>query len=195
MAKIPISKKEFDPLSPEVAERLSQTNPLVTPEQLLEVVTQQLEEGLPGSLKGKARQKVLTFLVETEYHHDFKTHLQRAVEKRLAGDWKEELMPDNSTRVREKAEEYCQLSGEEEPEPEVIENIDQPVSQGGLTRLHLAAMDGEYEETVRLVEEEGARVDVLDNNKWTPAMRANAMGHVRIQKYLEEIARQQKVAS
>lgn len=192
MAKAFAVQGDFDPLGPAVADRLSATQPLVTPEQLLEVVTQKLEKELPGNLKGKARQRVLVFLAETEYRHDLKTHIQSAQGLRAAGHWDEKDANDNSDRIEAKARQYQMASGEEEIEEEEVQDVDQPVGPGNMTRLHIAAMDGERDEVVRLVEQEGARVDVLDNNKWTPSQRAHAMGHTWIERYLDGKAKEMK---
>lgn len=171
--------ERVDPLGSEVEELLTETEPAVTPQQLLEIVTETLEKSLPGDLHGKARQNVLAFLVETEYRHSIKTHVGRAVRMRVAGRWKENDPYDNSDRVDVLIGEFSSMVGLKEPLA-----INQPVGPGGLTSLHMAAMDGEMEEVKRLVEKDGADVNVRDNLKKTPYDRARAFAHHAVAEYL-----------
>lgn len=175
--------REIDPLGSEVEGLLTETEPSVTPQQLLEIVTEALEKNLPGDLKGKARQNVLTFLIENEYRHSLKPHVGRAVHLRLAGRWNEHEAYDNSDRVDTLIERYKAIVGHGD-EVADVRDIDQVVGPGGVTRLHVAAMDGEYAECKRLIEVEGANPDVIDNNKMNPYKRARAYGHHLVAEYL-----------
>lgn len=176
--------EEVNPLGDRVEQLLTETEPQVTPQQLLEIVTEHLQSILPGTLKGKARQNVLTFLVETEYRHSLRGHISRAVMLRQAGRWNDSDPLDNSNRVDDLIKEYRVYAGDIEAGSDDLPLIDQPVGPGALTKLHLAAMDGEYEEVVRLVEVENASVRVLDNMKKTPYDRARAFGHHQVAEYL-----------
>jgi len=71
----------------------------------------------------------------------------------------------------------------------VVENredqeIDQPVALGGLTRLHIAAQDGNLEEVKRLIEKEQAKAGVRDNSNYTPKERAILMNRTAVIEYL-----------
>jgi hypothetical protein len=171
--------ERVDPLGSEVEELLAETEPAVTPQQLLEIVTETLEKSLPGDLHGKARQNVLAFLVETEYRHSVKTHVGRAVRMRMAGRWKENDPYDNSDRVDVLIGAFGAMTGSEEPVA-----INQPIGPGGLTSLHMAAMDGEMDVVKKLVEKDRADVNVRDNLKKTPYDRARAFGHHAVAEYL-----------
>lgn len=176
--------EKLDPLGSEVESLLAGTEPKVTPQQLLEIVTETLQKNLPSGLVGKARQNVLTFLVQTEYRYGIKSHIHRAVQLRLAGRWEEHDPYDNSDRVDALIEKYKAVAGTDDDGADEVAEIDQPVGPGALTRLHMAAMDGEYDEVVRLVEKENANPNVIDNLKKTPHDRARAFGHHRVAEYL-----------
>lgn len=176
--------EDVDPLGSTVEQLLTETEPQVTPQQLLEVVTEHLRKTLPGGLKGKAQQKVLSFLIEVEYRHGLARHVARAVQLRNAGKWNENDPVDNSDRVDDLIKEYKAYAGDDEVGTPDMPEIDQPVGPGALTRLHIAAMDGELEDVIRLVEKEGANPAVLDNTKMTPCDRAKAFGHSKVAEYL-----------
>lgn len=173
-----------DPLGSEVIALLTGLEPAITPQMLLEIVTEKIKATLPTSLNGRARQNVLSFLIKSEYCHSIKGHIGNAVQMRLAGRWRDADINDNSDRVDGLISRYKAVAGEE-GEDELA--INQPVGPGGLTRLHLAAMDGEYGEVQRLVEQEKADPSVTDNLNKTPRDRARAFGHHRVAEYLESI--------
>ncbi len=185
MAKTKTGKKGFDPLGQEVAEWLSITEPAVTPQQLLEVVMEHLEKQLPGTLHGKARQNVISLLVDNEYRYDFKTHMRQAYKQRKNGRWAEANANDNTERVDQLVQSHRDALDDEAEPDKLVKDIDQPIAAGNMTRLHVASMDGEYNEVIRLVEEESARLDVRDNCGFTPSQRAHAMGHTKIELYLD----------
>jgi hypothetical protein len=73
-----------------------------------------------------------------------------------------------------------------------VDGIDDPVSVGGRTRLHIACEEGNLEEVRRLVENCGAKTDIRDNSNWTPKDRAifnnSTKKHEEIIKYLDSFA-------
>jgi len=177
-------KEEINPHGREVEEILLHFEPCATTHQLLEVVTEQLEKTLPVNLHGKARQRVLSFLVQIEYRHSLNGHVILASSLRADGRWHDHNQMDNSPRIDsliEKYREYTDVDGENSCVPA----IDMAVGPGGLTRLHVAAMDGEFDEVVRLVECLHASLFVVDNLKKTPCDRARAFGHHTIAEYLK----------
>lgn len=176
-----------DTLGPKIEQILTDTEPNVSPQQLLEIVTESLRKTVPSGLSEKASQRVLAFLVETEYRHNLRPHILSAVHLRAHGRWNEANQDDNSDRVDALVAQYKEVAGiEEDPSsPESLE-VNQPVGPGGLTRLHMAAMDGEFEEVIRLIEKEGASPLIQDNMKKTPYDRARAFGNHLIAEYLKQ---------
>lgn len=178
--------EEINPHGREVEEMLLYYEPHATTHQLLEIVTEELLKTLPGGLRGKAKQNVLNFLIQNEYRHNLKDHVIRASRMRANGRWQEKNQLDNSDRVQELYEQYRAYTLENDEIEVIVADIDMVCGPGGLTKLHMAAMDGEYEEVVRLVEVLHASLFVVDNLKKTPCDRARAFGHSAIAEYLKK---------
>lgn len=178
-----------NPLGKEVEELLAtETEPMITPPQLLEIVTEGLAKTLPGTLRGAAKQRVLSFLIDPEYRYDIRKHIALAIKARASGRWPDANPTDNSDRIDGLVAEHKNYAGDAGTEDEPLAEIDSPVMTGNLTRLHVAASDNEYDEVVRLVEKCGARLDVVDNSGFVPAKRARFFGHHLIAEYLEKKA-------
>ena len=80
-------------------------------------------------------------------------------------------------------------ANEEVPKPNRSEapanlEVDKVIKAGGLTKLMIAAGCGDLAEVQRLVEVEGANIDLLDNSKMTAADRAQRLGHLEVARYL-----------
>jgi hypothetical protein len=177
-------KKGFNPTSDRVKELLSDTEPQVTPQQLLEIITECCEKQLPEMREGKARQNVLVLLIDVCYKNEIRSHITRAVSQRKAGRWIVVNPNDNSDRVEVLAKSYKERAGT--TIVETVNPIDSPTgSAGGLTLLHEAAMEGDLEEVRKLVEVDGASVYVLDNMGMTPYDRARAYGNHTVAEYLK----------
>lgn len=69
-------------------------------------------------------------------------------------------------------------------EKAIARSIDQKVGPGGMTRLHMAAYEGNLEEVKRLVEIEKANVSIKDNSGMTAWDRANIRDFTEIMSYL-----------
>lgn len=86
-----------------------------------------------------------------------------------------------------KEEKIVEVVAEKVVENKCYGEVDKKVGPGGQTVLMMAAGRGDYEEVVRLVEVEKARIDVVDNKGMTAAVRAQRLGHARVAQYLMQI--------
>lgn len=181
-------RPSLDPHGCEVQGMLSCRTPIITTEQLLEIVTEEVKKILPGTLTGKARQNVLVFLIGEEYKSsNIKDHIRRAAVHRSTDRWKEINPCDNHDRVEVFVQKYKQYVGDDGDDGSVEETpeIDKVVATGHLTALHIAASNGDMEEVRHLIEWGGANPRVLDNQKKTPLDRARWFGHIEVAEYLK----------
>lgn len=183
-----MSKGSFNPLGAEVAETLASVAPMVSPYELLEIVTEEVEKHLPSSLNGEkkaqiaARQRVLTFMTSLEYKSkmDLHRHIGKAAKEKLAGRWKEADLGATPERIAKMSEDREPFSSED-----YLGDVDQPVAPGGRTALMVEAEAGHLDEVKRL-HALGARTGLLDNWGYTAEVRARVCGHDEIGDWLKE---------
>jgi hypothetical protein len=186
-----MSKKEFESSPQKSEEILEVPESGILPQHLLEIVTEEMKKQLPVTLNGEdpvkiaARQRVLSFMVDLEYQDQssLNGHIEKAIKHNLQGRWPEKDAGDNSPRVEELCDKYKDCV--DENDVDFIPDIDREVAPGGLSRIFLAAMDGEMDEVQRLYNA-GARLDLLDNNGCTLQKKARLMGHPSIAEWIEK---------
>lgn len=183
-----MSDTKFNPFGQEVVETLASAAPMVTPQELLEVVTEEVEKYLPSSLKGEnkaktaARQKVLSFMTSLEYKSkgELHRHIGRALKMKQCGRWKEAETCVSAEKIEEMREardlDSCRSH---------TEDIDMVVDIGGRTALMLEAEVGDLEE-VKKLHGLGARTDLKDNWGNTAERRAWLLGHTEVAEWLRD---------
>ena len=183
-----MSKDSFNPLGTEVAQTLSSVAPMVSPYELLEIVTEEVEKYLPSSLNGDkkaqiaARQRVLTFMTSLEYRSkkDLHRHIGKAAKEKLSGRWPNSTPGASAERIAKMSKDHEPFSSED-----YLGDVDQPIAPGGRTALMVEAEAGDFDEVKRL-HELGARTGLLDNWGYTAEVRARVCGHEEIGDWLKE---------
>jgi len=183
----------LDPLSEVVAGKLESTGFRICRFKLKEFVYSRAKEmvlrlspqlGDPENRSKKTLDRLVDFQAKLDYTHDLSSLVRDFVA--LYGDEKnpKPIAPDRAARLAALEKHYHGVFGKETPEEQKDKEIDKPIIVGGLTALHVASQSGNLTEVKRLVEECDAKVNVRDNAKMTPKMRAEAMGHAHVAAYL-----------
>ncbi len=183
-----MSKDSFNPLGAEVIETLASVAPMVSPYELLEIVTEEVEKHLPKSLNGEkkaqiaARQRVLSFMTKLEYKSktDLHRHIGKAAKAKMSGRWTEADLGASPERINKMRENREPFSSED-----YLADVDSPIAPGGRTALMVEAEAGDFEEVKRL-HALGARTELLDNWGYTAEVRARVCGHEEIGDWLKE---------
>ena len=134
----------------------------------------------------KARNNIIQFLIKNEYHYALDDHLVMIGNRIDSGMIRFSNPNENEATIDELTALHGNRWGKnlEQLNIDDIPEIDQPVSAGGLTRLHIAAQEGLLEDVIRLVEVDGADPTVVCNSKMTAYQRALDLGRKAVADYL-----------
>lgn len=175
--------KEIDPLGQEISDACWSRR--VAPARLLLHIAGEVEASIDEKTQGKARERIVAFLINNEYQFALEEHLDylsQIDEVHLPAE-----QVGHAERMDHWEQKHSEHYGGNIQNAEVIEvsEVDKPVGPGGRTRLHEAVMSQDLWEIKRLVEEEEAGTEIKDNFKQTPYQRALNMGYDDIADYLE----------
>jgi len=136
--------------------------------------------------------EALARLVDIDARLDYQEDLQRLVEEFCALAKEEAQDPEVPARVQKHEASNRLIFEKEFVETHPDKAVDKPVASGRRTLLHLACEQGNYDEVVRLVEQEKAKVTIKDASNWTPKERARFFNttenHAKIISYLDHLS-------
>lgn len=134
--------------------------------------------------------RIIQFQVELEYTCELRNLIADFVSVCKYTGVPSAISPEeNKARIDTLISQYDGVfSPEAQPETRDNQEVDMPVETGGLTRLHIAAQNGDLEEVKRLVEVEKAKTGLRDNSNYTPKDRAVLMGHDEVVYYLSNFS-------
>lgn len=169
-------------LPDEIQSRIRNIDPRIDPFVLKEIVLNKLLQGKEFSSLSRGEKRVIEFRVQLELQFDLDKYiirLSRELNSQSLADGRKEI-------VLETEKEYRGLIDFPEEGDSIQDRavVDQPVSPGKLTALHLAAACGDLEKVIELVEKQGALIDITDAYGLTAMVRADMMGQTKVATYL-----------